>query len=221
MLENTYNFSKTIIKKINLNYLLYTPKDYNEDVKFPLVMFLHGSGERGDNLELLKLHGIPKLISQGKDFPFIAISPQCPSSVCLTELTEDLNLLIEDIISNYSVDPEKIYLTGISMGGFAAWKLACKHPEKFAAILPICGGPWNACYDEEISNLKDIAVWAFHGAKDEVVPIEGTKAIIDNLRAIGNNAKFTVYPDLGHDSWSLTYENPEVYSWLLNQKKIK
>lgn len=219
MLENEKTFNKTILKSISLNYLLYTPKNYSKDTKFPLLMFLHGSGERGENIELVKLQGIPKLISQGKDFPFIVVSPQCPPNTWWTELTEDLNLLIEDISSSYSVDTNRIYLTGLSMGGYEVWKLASEHPEKFAAIIPICGGPWNVCFDENIPNLKEIAVWAFHGAKDDVVPIEGTEAIINDLRALGNNAKFTVYPEAGHDSWTATYENPEVYEWLLNQSK--
>lgn len=219
MCQKINTFKKTIIKDISLNYLLYLPKNYNEDDKFPLVIFLHGAGERGEDLELVKIHGIPKLIAEGKNFPFIAISPQCPTDSWWTERTQDLNLLIDEILSNYAIDKNRVYLTGMSMGGYGTWKLASEHPEKFAAILPICGGPWNVCFKEKLPKLKELPIWTFHGAKDETVPIQGTEFIVNSLKELGNEARFTIYPEAGHDSWSETYENPEIYEWLLSQSR--
>lgn len=200
-------------QQININYLLYLPKNYNGKEKFPLLMFLHGSGERGNNLELVKKHGPPKLIDQGKDFPFIIVSPQCPAGIRWK--TNSLIALLDEIIKNYNVDTNKIYITGLSMGGYGTWKLANEIPERLAAIIPVCGwgDPWTIC------EIGDLPVWAFHGAKDNVVPPQKSQDLIDALKACKGNAKLTLYPEANHDSWSATYDNPEVYEWLLKQSK--
>jgi predicted peptidase len=183
------------------------------------VLFLHGMGERGADLELLKLHGIPKVIAQGTDFPFIVVSPQCPDNSIWTNELEALHALLDAVIENFNVDLSRIYLTGLSMGGFGTWHLAATYPSLFAAIVPICGGttPFVG-FPESIKVLKDVPVWAFHGAKDEVVPLQGSQELVDVLKAHQGNVKFTVYPDTYHDSWTQTYENPELYEWRLQQK---
>ncbi len=215
------SFKKVITKTFNLNYLVAFPEGYEEssNKKWPLVLFLHGAGERGEDLELLKAHGIPKLISQGKSFPFISVSPQCPEDSWWTVLTDELNDFIDDLICTLNIDVDRVYLTGISMGGFGTWKLATEHPEKFAALAPICGGPWSINFFQNLDKIKDIPIWTFHGAKDDVVPISGTEQIVSTLKELGSNVKFTVYPEANHDSWTVTYENPELFKWLLNQHK--
>ncbi|MFA4923876.1 MAG: prolyl oligopeptidase family serine peptidase [Ignavibacteriaceae bacterium] len=212
--QQVKTFSKEIKKKVEMNYLLYLPKNYNStQEKFPLMLFLHGAGERGSDLNLVKRHGPPKLIEQGKDFPFIVVSPQCPENVWWS--TDDLSALLDELVEQYQVDNKRIYVTGLSMGGYGTWALAEKYPNRFAAIAPICGGgnPLTIC---KIGNLP---VWVFHGAKDPVVSINESQQLVNALKNCGNNAKFTVYPETGHDAWTETYNNPEFYDWLLKQKK--
>jgi predicted peptidase len=201
--------------KVQLNYLLYLPKDYNGQQPMPLLLFLHGAGERGDNLELVQVHGPPKLIGQGKDFPFIVVSPQCKSDQWWEPI--ELVALLDEISGKYKVDQDRVYVTGLSMGGFGTWRLAAYAPQRFAAIAPICGGGetyWTKLF-------KRIPVWAFHGAKDVGVPVERSEKMIDALKKEGANPKLTIYPDAEHDSWTETYNNPELYEWLLQQKRPK
>lgn len=216
--QTPHQFQQTLQKTVDLSFLLYLPQDYARSEKdYPLILFLHGAGERGDDLNLVKIHGIPKMIEQGKDFPFIVISPQCPIDRWWVDpwLLEALNALLDQTIAKYRVDESRVYLTGLSMGGFGAWALSMMYPEKFAAIAPICGGgmPWMAF------RIKDIPIWAFHGAKDPVVPIQRSEEIVEALKKIGGNIKFTIYPEAGHDSWTETYNNPELYKWFLEHQK--
>ncbi len=134
--------NKKITKVVDCNYLLYLPADYGKDAKkkWPLIMFLHGAGERGNNLEVVKKHGPPKMIAQGKSFDFIVVSPQCPNDLWWPEQTDVLITLLDEIEAKYRVDTDRVYLTGLSMGGFGTWTLAAKYPNRFAAIAPICGG---------------------------------------------------------------------------------
>lgn len=196
-------------------YLLYLPKDYStaDQKTWPLILFLHGAGERGDSLNLVKEHGPPKLIEEGQDFPFIIASPQCPTGQRWS--SDELNILLNDLIRQYKVDKDRIYLTGLSMGGYGTWDLATRYPERFAAIAPICGGgePKNAC------QLKDIPTWVFHGAKDEVVFPYQSEKMVEALKACGGDVHYTRYPEAHHDSWTATYANPALYEWFLKHKK--
>ncbi len=205
---------QTNLKSIS-EYLLYLPQDYENTgyKRWPLVLFLHGAGERGNDLEAVKKNGLPKLVAEGQDFPFIIASPQCPSGRWWS--TDDLNLLLDNLIEQYEVDVDKIYTTGLSMGGFGTWELAARFPDRLAAIAPVCGGgdPLQAC------RLKDIPTWAFHGAKDVVVFPYQTENMVDALKACGGNVQYTLYAQADHDSWTATYENPKLYEWLLQQKR--
>ncbi len=204
---------KEIITTVQVGYLLYLPENYNTSSKWPLLLFLHGSGERGEDIEKVKVHGPPKLIANGKSFPFIVVSPQCPEGQ-LWSIT-DLDALLNEISENYKVDPDRIYVTGLSMGGFGTWELAIKYPNRFAAIAPVCGGGNFRLVNE----LKNLPIWVFHGAKDNVVPLKSSQEMVDALEKAGGNAKFTVYPEAGHDSWTETYDNPELYEWFLKQNR--
>jgi predicted peptidase len=199
--------------RVQMGYLLYLPKDYDTKESWPLVLFLHGSGERGDDLELLKKHGPPKLISEGKDFPFIVVSPQCPQSQSWRAI--ELTALLDEVTRTQKVDQDCIYVTGLSMGGFATWELAAFTPERFAAIAPICGGG-DPGWTRRFTHLP---TWAFHGAKDKGVPVERTQEMIHALTKDGGTPKLTIYPEAEHDSWTETYNNPEFYEWLLAQKR--
>lgn len=214
-------FSKEICKTVKMNYLLYLPEDYNvSQKKWPLILFLHGAGERGDDLSKVETHGPPTLIAQGKrSFPFVIVSPQCPEDEWWTTSSSiiALNALLDDIIMNYRIDEDRIYLTGLSMGGFGTWRLACEYPHRFAAIAPICGGGDPLT----VRVLKHIPVWAFHGAKDDIVPIKASEEMVEALKQAGGNVRFTVYPESGHDSWTETYENPELYEWFLSHTRGK
>ena len=163
-----------------VNYLLYLPEGYLQDTlkKWPLLLFLHGSGERGNDLEKVKTHGPPKLIEQGKKFPFIVVSPQATSQEHGWS-TADLYALLQNCKQQYRVDADRVYLTGLSMGGFGTWSLAIEHPEEFAAIVPICGGGDTT----DVWKLRNTAVWCFHGAKDKNVPLAFSQKMIGALQA--------------------------------------
>ena len=201
--------------QVKMDYLLYLPKDYDAKDAWPLLLFLHGAGERGEDLELVKKHGPPKLISEGQDFPFIVVSPQCLKDRWWEPI--ELIALLDELVQKYNVDEDRIYLTGLSMGGFGTWRLAAFAPDRFAAIAPICGGGethW-AKY------IAPLPVWAFHGAKDKGVPLERSEAMIEAIKKQGGHPKLTVYPEAEHDSWTETYNNPKFYEWLLEQKRKK
>ena len=211
-------FQKQITKDVSLRYLLYLPKDYGEKgKKWPLMLFLHGAGERGSNIEVVKKHGPPKLIERGEDLPFIIISPQCPAGTWWTELPDELMALLDEVEAKHAVDPNRIYLTGLSMGGFGSWALGIRHPERFAAVVPVCGGGERYLAER----LKDTPVWVFHGAQDQVVPLRESVEMVESLKKAGGDVKLTVYPEAGHDSWTETYDNPELYEWFLSHRKDK
>jgi predicted peptidase len=202
-----------IIRRIDLNYLLYLPPDYDSQESWPLILFLHGRGERGDDLELVKKHGLPKKLASGDHLPFIILAPQCPAGSFWTEEFDPLNALLDDAIANLKVDARRIYLTGLSMGGSGTWHLATRYPQCFAAIAPICGtGNWLTAQER----LLKMPIWVFHGDADSIVPISQSEKMVETLKAAGGNVRFTVYPGVDHDSWTETYNNPELYDWFLS-----
>lgn len=194
------------------NYLLYIPQDKPNNA-YPLLLFLHGSDERGNDLNILKRNGPPSFLDKRSDFPFIVVSPQCPKNREWD--TQSLLALLDHIENTLPIDKNKVYVTGLSMGGFGAWNLAQAAPERFAAIAPICGGG-NL---ERLCIMRDVPVWAFHGAKDTAVPYKESERLVQRLKELEADVQFTLYPDSGHDSWTNTYQNPELYKWLLSKSK--
>lgn len=197
-----------------LPYLVYEPPGWSEEPR-PFVLFLHGAGERGHDVERVATHGIPREIERGKNFPFVAVSPQCPDGKAWTDLTHVLTELVDALTPKLHVDPRRVYLTGLSMGGFGAWKLAASTPERFAALVPICGGGDVAWADK----LRELPTWAFHGELDEIVPPQRSSEMVAALEAVGAPIRLTLYPGVHHDSWTRTYEDPRLYDWLLGQRR--
>ena len=194
-----------------IKYLLYVPEDY-EDEPYPLLIFLHGAGERGDDLDLVKIHGPPKLIEAGVEFPFIVASPQVAEGEWWSPST--VIWVFEEVQKKLRVDPDRVYLTGLSMGGYGTWETAVKYPNLFAAIVPICGRGDPALAER----IKHIPAWIFHGAEDTIVPERYSAAMFEELEPYGNTS-YTVYPDADHDSWTETYENNLLYDWMLSHKR--
>jgi predicted peptidase len=199
-----------------VRYLLYLPEDYARDSQksWPLVIFLHGAGERGDDLEKIKLHGPPMLVAKGKQFPFVLVSPQCPANSYWH--IDDLEALLDDALSRYHIDRDRVYVTGLSLGGWGTWQWITYHPERFAAAVPICGAgdPFLIGWI-----VKLPPVWAFHGADDKVVPPIESQRMIDKIHEKGGEAKLTIYPGVGHDSWKKAYDDPDMWEWLLAHKR--
>ena len=198
--------------RVNIEYLLFTP-EAKQKKKLPMIVFLHGAGERGDKIERVKVHGPPKIVEKRKDFPFIVLSPQCPRGQWWK--SEVLVQLIDTVIAKHPVDPDRVYLTGLSMGGYGSWDLATKFPDRFAAVAPICGGG----KPETVASIRHLPIWVFHGAKDNVVSIDRSQKMVDALKKIGGKVRFTIYPDANHDSWTKTYENPKLYEWFLEHRR--
>ena len=199
----------------SMGYLLYLPTKYGAaSEKHPLILFLHGSGERGKNLPLVKKHGPPKLVEERSDLPFIVVSPQLSldNQFFNPQAVADL---LDEVVGKYQVDTDRIYVTGLSMGGGGTWHVAALQPDRFAAIAPICG--WTDPRDAV--KLKRLPVWTIHGDIDGAVPYMETEQMVDALRDAGGDIKFTIHHGGGHDTWTSTYGMPEFYAWLLRHKR--
>ncbi|MEZ6048073.1 MAG: prolyl oligopeptidase family serine peptidase [Planctomycetaceae bacterium] len=153
-------------------------------------------------------------LQQAESFPFILVAPQCPEGSWW--YPNELDALLDQLEEKYKVDPDRIYITGLSMGGYGTWSLASYCPERLAAIAPICGG--GVAY--LTTEYEDLAVWAFHGDQDQVVTLRNSQELIDKLKTRGvKEARLTVYEGVGHNSWSQAYDDPEFYEWLLKQRR--
>ena len=201
----------------SLSYYLYFPKDYKSEKnkKFPLLLFLHGGGESGDSLSTIKSNGPPKLIVEGKQFPFLILAPQNPYKMKWWN-TRAVAQLLDTIVENNRVDKNRIYLTGLSRGGSAAWEMAVQYPNKFAAMAVVCGMT-PLPYASWIN--KDLPIWVFHGDQDKSIPISESVNMVDKLKVMGYNVKFTIYEGVGHNSWENAYTNEALYSWFVKQRK--
>jgi len=210
-------------KAATIKFLFYLPETYGKDQKkkWPLILFLHGMGERGENLELLKKHPLPKSLEQQKDFPCIVVSPQLQLDKKLwNDMIDPIKELLDQVCAKYSVDTNRIYGTGFSMGGAGIWNFALRYPHYFAAIVPIAGAYKfrSRQIPDTICDLKDLPIWAFHGGKDEAVKSWQTEILAHALNACGNIIRFTLYPDADHpQSWIQAYSDPELYTWLFQQ----
>lgn len=219
-------FTKTITRTVSLEYMLRLPPGYDakgsEAKRWPLLLFLHGAGERGTNLPVVLKHGPWQFLEAHPELPFIVIAPQCPAGEVWSN--EALLALLDEVGAKLRVDSRRVYLTGLSMGGYGTWSLGITHPERFAAIAPICGGG-ETVYVRSASRtckeaLQSLGVWAFHGAKDPIVPVTESERMIDVLKKTGvMDVELTVYPEALHDSWKPAYADAKLYEWLLRHER--
>jgi predicted peptidase len=215
-----------------LPYRLLKPQQVDDNKKYPLVVFLHGAGERGNDNTKQLVHGMADFASDEvmQKYPAFVIAPQCPEGKQWVDvpwsadehampekpsvpLRQTLDL-IDQLKKKLPIDDSRIYVTGLSMGGFGTWDAIQRRPNFFAAAAPICGGG-DAALAERI---KRVPVWAFHGDADGAVKVRRSRDMIAALKAAGGSPKYTEYPGVGHNSWTATYSNPEFYAWLFEQK---
>lgn len=195
-------------------FWIWLPREYAQRrERWPLVIFLHGSGERGTDLEKVKVHGPPKLVAAGAAWPAVLVSPQCDEGQRWDP--ERLHRLLGALQARLHIDPRRCVGTGLSMGGFGMWQWATAHPRDLAAIAPVCGYGDPA----RVAAMRQVPVRAYHGDQDRVVPLAPHQACVDALRAAGGTASLTVYPGVGHDSWTPAYNDPGLLPWLLAQKQ--
>lgn len=177
---------------------------------WPLLLFLHGAGERGTDLEQVAVHGPVKEVRRGLTLPMVVVAPQCPLGQWWN--FDALSELADQLVRDDSLDPKRLYLTGLSMGGYGTWGLLARRPALFAAAIPICGGG-NPKKADRIANTP---LWVFHGEQDDVIPVSESEAMVRAVRDAGGRVEWTVYPNVSHDSWSATYEAQATYDWLLS-----
>jgi predicted peptidase len=223
-----------IFKASDGSELLYrysTPTNIERGKKYPLVLFLHGSGERGNDNKAQLKHGVNAIMKNADKLkqPIFLIAPQCPKDIWWTQaqtnaegssmkpitVLDAVLEVIEDTSKKQQIDHKRIYITGLSMGGFGTWAALAKDPKLFAAAIPICGGgdPKTA------ATFKHVPIQIFHGDADTVVRPDGSQKMFNALQQAGSHAKLTIYPGVAHDSWTQTYANEEVIRWLLTQTK--
>lgn len=202
-----------ISDKVSIPYLLYLPHDYQSaGEKQPMILFLHGRGESNGPLSLVKKWGPPRMVERGDAFPYILVSPQCPRQDFWSRDTQQALLLklLDHVTRTYAVDKDRVYLTGLSMGGYGSWRLAADHPGRFAAVAPICG----AGSPEDAHKLKALPIWVFHGDQDRAVPLVRSEEMVKAIKAAGSTQiRFTVLEHVGHNSWSSAYALPQLYAW--------
>jgi predicted peptidase len=200
-----------------LEYFLYYPPDYptESDKKFPLLLFLHGGGESGASLEMIRKNGLPKLVSEGAEFPFLILAPQNPHKKQWWNVRAVMGLL-KKVVSDNRVDPNRIYLTGLSRGGNACWELVTQFPDTFAAMAVVCGMapiPYAHWIDRQLS------IWVFHGTEDPVIPFSESRDMVAKLQEMGYDVKLTAYEGVGHNSWERAYREEGLYEWFLEHSR--
>lgn len=205
-------------QKVNYKHITYLPKNYHADTSnYPLLIYLHGGSQKGNDLEKLKIYGLPYLVDKGEEFDFIMVAPQCPEGRYWS--TENwFDSLYNEVTSNYRIDKSRVYVTGISMGGYGTYTAALDHPDKIAAIVPLCGGI-NDSDTTRICTLKDIPILTYHGTADEEISIHETQRIAESLKKCNRNIIFHRLTGKGHAIQYLYETEPWIYEWLLMQRK--
>jgi predicted peptidase len=211
----TGEFTGKITKTVSYQYLVALPDGYaTSRQRVPLMLFLHGVGERGTDVQRVKVHGPMKEIAMGRKIPAVVVAPQCPDGVWWD--ADALTALVDHLERKYRIDRDRIYVTGLSMGGFGTWALAARNPNRFAAIAPVCGGG----EAEEARKIVNTPIWATHGDADQTVPLSASQTMVDAARAAGNrHVEFTIVKGAGHDTWTDFYHNDAFYTWLFAQRR--
>ena len=204
----------TIRKPVKLRYLVWNPRPGPAPAAgWPLMIFLHGSGERGADLAKVTANGPPQQAADGRAFPFILVAPQAERGTSWD--SDEIEALRAHLVETLPVDPDRVLVTGLSMGGYGAWNYAASYPDRVAAIVPVCG----IGDIERARRVARVPVWAFHGALDDVVPLADDLAMVTRVRQVGGWVRFTIYPDVGHDAWERAYAEPDLYGWMLKQRR--
>lgn len=196
-----------------IRYIIRYPEGYKEGEKYPVIIYLHGAGGRGDDINVLKKHTFFSITAEHKDFPFVCVTPLCYANTWF-DIFEKLQNFAQHISESEFCDASRLYLMGASMGGYTTWQLGMSRPDLFAAIVPICGGGmnWN------VGRLVNVPVWAFHGEVDQAVYLCESEMMVNRLKDWGASPKLTVYPGVAHNAWEPTFRNPEVFEWLLSHR---
>lgn len=210
------SFSRSLMSK-GFPYRLYQPPTCGQepDKQWPLVIFLHGAGERGTDLLGVSRHGPLREVEKGRDFPFLIAAPQLSGQEYWGGYIESLNAWLDDLLEAYPVDPGRVYLTGLSMGGTGTWLWAMASPRRFAAILPMCGTGICWC----AGNVTGLPIWTFHGSADEIIPVEESIHMVNRVNASGGQARLTICEGYTHDCWTDTYAREDIYEWLLSHRR--
>lgn len=202
-------------------YVVFVPAKLDKTKPNPVLLFLHGAGEtKGGSMMPIQQGIAPhikRIEDKGQSFKFITIIPQAESRGWQVETANAKRALamLDAVVKEYNGDPKRLYLTGLSMGGFGTWSIAAAHPDKFAAIVPICGGGKT----EWAEKLKDLPIWCFHGDQDGAVKVQLSREMIGAVKKAGGKPRYSEFPNVGHNSWDAAYAHDELYSWLLSQAK--
>ena len=212
--EKTFTLKSGRVKA--LQYLQYAPDRMKKGEKYPLIIALHGAGERGNGqCELLKMFPLLRMMEDGLQIPAIVVAPQCPCEWLWTDLCVEVKELADRIVETMPVDTDRIVCTGLSMGGYGTWLMGITYPDFFAGLAPICGGGTSWA----VAQLKNVPVWAFHGDADSVVPVNNSIEMCDRLAAAGGNVKLTLFHREDHDAWTPAFRDTKLIEWLLAQRK--
>jgi predicted peptidase len=198
-------------------YVIFVPHGYDGKKPVPVILFLHGSGQTGTDGKKQAQTGLGQFVrAHEKTFPFLVVFPQSQERTWAADSKDAQRALaiLDAVTSEFKTDPRRVYLTGLSMGGFGTWGLAAKYPDKWAAIVPICGGG----NPKAAEKMKDIPCWCFHGAADPTVKVEKSREMIAALKAAGGHPKYTEFPGVKHQSWDQAYATQGLFTWLSNQK---
>ena len=216
MPQAAYRHTASLTIDVDLPYLLHVPDGAAPIGGWPLVLFLHGSGERGRDADLLRRQGLPKRLDDGLAFPAIVLSPQCPEGDVWPQHFPALLHLLDAVAARYGADLDRVVVTGLSLGGAGTVHLVAAHPERFAALAPICG-PWTWYYAN--AALARLPLWAFHGDADPVVSVADSRQLVARVRELGGEPRYTEFPGVGHDAWTAAYADPQVLDWLLAHRR--
>ena len=202
---------KTILSHVD--YLVCRPKGYSTHKRWPMLLYLHGSGQRGDDVSQLLTWGLPRLISEGLQVPMIVVAPLCRANTNWD--SRQLLALVDHLQEQLFIDPDRIYVSGESMGGFGTWDLIAVAPARFAAAVPVCGGG----DIEKANRMVKLPIWAFHGAGDKVISVDQSQKMVDAVQARGGQARLTIFPDEGHSIGELVFSRNDLYAWLLEHSR--
>ena len=228
------------VESRTFKYQVFVPAQWTKDKKWPVILFLHGSGERGADGRRQTDEGLPRRLRNQSDFPAIVVMPQCRRRQWWWDRDMEAQAFqaLSDASQEFNGDPDRTYLTGLSMGGYAAWAFGYKYPDRFAAIVPVCGGvtsrrgvqppDWHPAsrapddpYRETARALRSVPIWAFHGAADRTVPVSESRKLSAALKALDAEVQYTEYPGVPHNSWDRAYAEPELIPWLLSQTRSR